>query len=57
MGSADSATSKETKDSKESDKQKFTNKKLSKFSIGIHNINCKVEKCFRKFCKFGNATG
>ena len=55
MGSADSATSKETKDSKELDKQKFK-KKLSILLIGIHNINCKVEKCFRKFCKFGNAT-
>ena len=36
---------------------KFSNQKLSKFSIGIHNINCKVEKCFRKFCQFGNAVG
>ena len=57
MGSADSATSTERKEIKDSDKQKNTIQKLSKFSIGIHNINCKVEKCFRKFCKFGNAVG
>ena len=55
MGSAEVTSSQETKQSKDSDKQKLTNKNLSKTSIGIHNINCKVENCFRKFCKFGNA--
>ena len=47
MGSANSATSKEQKEEKDSKKWNF--QKLSTISIGILNINCKVENCFRKF--------
>ena len=47
MGSANSATSKEQKEEKDSNKWNF--QKLSIISIGILNINCKVENCFRKF--------
>ena len=47
MGSANSATSKEQKEKKDSKKENF--QKLSTISIGILNINCKVENCFRKF--------
>ena len=47
MGSTDSTMSKDKKEKKDSEKQNF--QKLSKISIGIHNINCKVENCCRKF--------